>query len=144
MRVLALISCVLLAFAASRSEGAEDDSISVVRTALKLRATGQKIVLSHIQKYIPRLGDRVSIALLKILNEQDLEDPQTVRRFLPIIREAFDSPHFISIQEDREPKVTLFLLKHLEANLPELKQDILQTMGFIQEKTARQGVGPPC
>jgi hypothetical protein len=61
-----------------------------------------------------RLGDSVSIALLRILDEQELVDPKTVQTFLPLIRDSFSYPPIIALQVDKKPKVTLFLLKYLD------------------------------
>ncbi|MDQ5845793.1 MAG: hypothetical protein M3539_10925 [Acidobacteriota bacterium] len=89
------------------------------------------------EKQLNRLGDRVSIALLKILPEGELSNPQKVRSFLPLIRAAFLYPNLISIGEDRKPKVTLFLLRHLENEAKDrwLKEEIVQLRDFVKEKT---------
>ena len=89
------------------------------------------------EKQVNRLGDRVSIALVKILREDELSDPRKVRTFLPLIRLAFLNPDLISIADDRKPKVTLFLLRHLENEVKDrgLKAEISQLMNFVKEKT---------
>src|SRR5882724_6472620 len=77
------------------------------------------------EKQSDRLGDRVSIALLKIFKNNELEDPENIRRFLPIIRSAFLYPTLVPAQH-RKPKVTLPLLARLERKVTdvELKHQI--------------------
>jgi len=88
------------------------------------------------EKQSDRLGDRVSIALLKIFNGNELEDPQNIRRFLPIIRSSFLYPNLIPTQY-RKPKVTLPLLARLERRVADvkLKSEISAVAGFVKEQT---------
>jgi len=111
---LTLLVCAVLMLAGFLA-GQSDDcySIGVVTDALKTRTGTQKIVHSWTQKYFARLGDRVSVALLKILDERDLENPRTVKEFLPVIRDAFSQLESVAVPEDKEPKVTMFLLVSL-------------------------------
>jgi hypothetical protein len=143
MRVITLICCAVLLLAGSLGGQSEEDdyySVRVVTDALKMRSGGQRIVHSWTQKYLARLGDRVSIALLKLLNEHDLENPETVKSFLPVIRDAFDQMESISVGEDKEPKVTLFLLSALDRKIgdPEAQQEIRQTIAFVKEKAGQR------
>src|SRR5713101_7279002 len=87
-------------------EAKEDDpySVTVVKDLLK-QPSGFSSSFSEKQVY--RLGDRVSIALLKIHSENELKDPNRIRKFLPLIEEAFRIPNLISIREDQKPRVTL-------------------------------------
>jgi len=96
---------------------------------------------SGFDKQVNRLGDRVSIALLKILEEKDFQNPQTVRSSLQLIRHSFLFPKLISIPIDREPKVTLFLLTHMRTgvNDPALKEEISKLIKFVKTQTARNG-----
>jgi len=123
------------------SEEPDSYSISVVKKALKMRAGGQIFISSQTQKYISRLGDAVSIALLKILGEQELMNPESIESFLPIVRDSFDQPQMISIESDKQPKVTLFLLNHLKQDVPDVRvrEDIQQTIDFVKSKTADGG-----
>jgi len=88
------------------------------------------------EKQSDRLGDRVSIALLKIFNGNELEDPQNIRRFLPIIRSSFLYPNLIPTQY-RKPNVTLPLLARLERRVADvkLKSEISAVAGFVKEQT---------
>lgn len=117
-----------------------DDAYSVHLVGNLLRYPTQ-LGAGFAEKQVNRLGDRVSIALLKILAEEELSNPQKVRTFLPLIRSAFLYPSLISITEDRKPKVTLFLLRHLENETRDarLKEEISQLIKFVKEKTATRG-----
>ncbi len=90
------------------------------------------------EKQVNRLGDRVSIALIKILGDDALRNPEKIKTILPLIRSSFLYPDLISIAEDRKPKVTLFLLRHLERDVKalDLKREISQLITFIQKQTA--------
>src|SRR5579862_2181438 len=115
MRLL-LLACGVLFFAGTinaQSEPTDPYSLNLVKSVMKLNSGGQKFILTTTQKGIYRLGDCISIAIIKTLNEQDLSDPVTVKAFLPLIRQAFDQPQLISRESDKTPKLTIFLLKSL-------------------------------
>src|SRR5260370_26565391 len=110
MKLLALLLCATLCsfptLFATQSEESDPYSIKLVQTALKTRSDG--IVIAKVQTHLARMGDRVSVALLKDLSENMLTDPSTVEGFLPIIRDAFSEPRLIATEIDKEPRVTLF------------------------------------
>ena len=110
--------------------------LALVKSFLKTYPKG--IHIGKIQTHMQRLGDKVGIALLKISSGTELKNSQTIREFLSAIHLSFEHPEFISLKEDRDPRVTLFFLEHLErdVNDPEVRQEILQTIKFIKEKTA--------
>jgi hypothetical protein len=89
------------------------------------------------EKQLARLGDRVSIALLKILGEDELAKPERIRTLIPLVRAAFLEPKLISLAEDRKPNVTVFLLKHLkqEAKDPQLKKEVSDLTDYVKQKT---------
>jgi hypothetical protein len=96
------------------------------------------------EKTSARLGDRVSVALLKIFKNNELEDPDNIRRFLPIIRSAFLYPTLVPAQY-RKPKVTLPLLARLERKVTdvELKRQLSEVATFVTEQTRpKQDVRP--
>ena len=146
MPVATVLSCVLILFGAhwgqsaepvQGPEGSDPYSLELVRFSLRMRSGGKKYIQSTIQKQLTRLGDKVSVALLKILDEHQLADSQIVRDLLPIVRDAFSVPELISSEEDKQPQVTRFLLKHLEREFfdPQIKRDIRETLQFIEEKS---------
>jgi hypothetical protein len=89
------------------------------------------------EKQVNRLGDRFSDALLRMLDEKQLADPDNIRKFLPLIRDAFASPGLIAFESDKKPDVTLFVLRYLDREVkdPKLKHEILATADFVREKT---------
>jgi len=78
------------------------------------------------EKQIARLGDRVSIALLKIYPEKELKMPENIKRYLPLVVGAFGSRDLITMRDDQNPQVTLMLLKCLESDVTDgaLRQSI--------------------
>src|SRR5205807_1006185 len=67
----------------------EDYDLPLVRRALSEQAQGASF--SFTNKYVARLGDRVSIALLKIFDDSDLHNPRQLRAALKLVRESFAS-----------------------------------------------------
>jgi hypothetical protein len=117
-----------------QSGDADPYFVNMIKFELSMRSRGRKIIHSYTQKNLARLGDGVSVALVKALDEAQLEQTQTIRDILPIIRDAFSGPQFIANQSDREPRVTTFLLTHLRQNTPDaqLKSEIDQTIDFVR------------
>jgi hypothetical protein len=111
-------------------------SLALVRMELQMRSGGRRVLHGFSQKRLARLGDGVSIGILKLLDDEVLSKPQTVRDFLPIIRDAFASPEFISIETDKTPRVTLFLLDFLGEKVTDAqtKQQIEETVDFVKSK----------
>ena len=143
-RLLFLIPCVaVIVFFAPRNcsaQGAEDYDVPLVKTALQEQLQG--ISLSFREKYVSRLGDRVSIALLKILDDGDFKDPRTLRAALRLVRQSFMYPNLISIIQDKKPKITLFLLNNLNGNTGDasLKGEISALIKFVKEKTGSNSI----
>src|SRR5712664_4860779 len=72
-------------------------SSNCVQTVRKLiRAREHRVELSWLQKENQRLGDSVSLALLKIYGQRRISKPRNIQAFLPIIKEAFHYPDLIS------------------------------------------------
>ena len=127
----------LLGLIDAQSDATEPDWVNIVRFELKMNSGGRRVVHSWSQKRLVQLGDRVSVALLKILNEQELKNPATVKDFLPIIRRSFASPQFATIETDKKPTVTLPFLEHLREIVEDaqVREEIQQTAVFVKEKT---------
>lgn len=120
-----------------KPEDSDPYSLRLVSFELKMRSGGKRVIHGSTQKRLPGLGDRVAVAPLKLLDQQQLSDAQTVRDFLPIIENAFLQPQSISIEADKKPDITLFLLYYLRQNIAdvETRQAIQQTMDFVKQKT---------
>lgn len=54
--------------------------------------------------------------------------------------QSFSDPQSISVDLDKKPSVTLFLLKYLKQNVPDAhaQQGIEETIKFVEEKTKDQ------
>ena len=137
MAMRILLAVVSIAIVLSNCAAQEEDPYSthLVRALLQspvLQATGFG------EKQLNRLGDRVSIALVKILKEEELKNPQEIRKILPLIRGAFVAPQIITVPEDKKPAVTLLLLNYLEAAVQDgaLRKEIVDLIEFVKERTA--------
>jgi hypothetical protein len=136
-RRLILVGFLWLAAASAAGRPQEEDPYSVKLVEIALKYQSQGLTVGQVQRHVARLGDQVSVALLKSLDEGDLVDPRKVEEFLPIICQAFSEPKLISLDIDKRPKVTLFLLKHLELSVADakVKQDIQQTNSCVMRNT---------
>jgi hypothetical protein len=139
--ILCLATLFVAASVGGQSEEADPYSINFVQKAMKLHAQG--IAFSAVEKNIPRRGDQTSIALLKILSDAQLSDSKTIEVLLPLIRQSFSDPRFISNEVDKEPKVTLFLLNHLQ-DIPDarVREEVQKTIDFVKAKTAPETQKP--
>jgi len=116
---------------------AEDYDVPVVKRALEDRFPPGQGFFGITEKQLNRLGDRVAIALLKILDDEDLKNPQKVKRALQIVHHSFLYPRLISIVQDKKPNVTLVLLDYINSKTsdPILKKEISVVIKFVKEKT---------
>jgi hypothetical protein len=90
------------------------------------------------EKQMNRLGDRASVAVVKIFSKKDLTQPSTIRQILPILRAAFGQPKIVGYERDRRPDFTLILLRYLSDKVkdPELGHAIEQTTQYINLRVA--------
>ena len=113
---------------------AEDPTVHTVKFLLDQQSTGFSD--ARLEGDAERLGDQVGTALLKIFSATELEDPENIRRFLPIIRNAFQYPKLIPAAY-RKPRVTLPFLARLErqtADAP-LREEISAVAEFVKQQT---------
>jgi hypothetical protein len=112
--------------------------LAVVRFVLRLNSGGRKVIRSHDLKRLARLGDGVAVALIKLLNENELPNTDTVKACLTLINMAFSVPNGITAEEDKNPKVTLFLLNYLYEKVsdPQLREQIQQTIQYVRQQTS--------
>src|ERR1051326_1979633 len=68
---------------------------TLVRFELRVRSSPTRMLTSFGQKELPGLGDCVSIALIKITDEDNLSRPEVIRAALSMIERAFALPEFI-------------------------------------------------
>ena len=120
-------------------------SLSVVQFVLKMRSGGRKIVFTPAQKQLYQMGDGVSIALIKILDEKDLTNPKIVKDALSIIVDGFEEPQLISLEMDTKPNATLLLLHHVGQNITDIdvQQEIQKTVSLVQTKASESLTSMP-
>jgi hypothetical protein len=137
MRSWFLLACILL-ITISGSAQERDDPYSVQSVKILLQSP-KDFSTGFSEKQVNRLGDRVSVALLKIFDSNEMTKTENIRTFLPLIRSSFSYPDLIAIPEDRTPKVTLFLLGCLEDKVEDgtLKAELLQLITFVKAKTTK-------
>ena len=111
MLILLVMACSSSSLSPSQSEESDPYSVHLLHVAMKTRSEG--LFIAKVQTHMARMGDKVSIALLKDLSESELLDPNKVEEYLPIIQESFSQPQFIEVEIDKRAKVTMFLLKHV-------------------------------
>ncbi len=144
MRILILFCCLFLtasfAFAQSKTKESNEDvySVEFIRNAVK--NPNLALGVSFTEKRINRLGDGISIALLKIYDANELENPQNIKNYLPLIEAAFVAPRIITIAEDKNPKITMFLLKFLQKEVTdtEIRTKISDTIKYIEKQTSKE------
>jgi hypothetical protein len=109
----------------------------VVRSALALNSGGRRMMMSFHAKWLGRLGDGVAIGLIKLIDEDQLTNPDNVQACLTLIGTAFHSPEFVTAEEDKKPKVTLFLLNYLHDKVSDsqLQGEIQQTIEYVRQQT---------
>ncbi len=139
MRLFALLFSALLVCCTpvpGQTEGDDPYDLKLVQANLRIASRGA-VELPSVAKNFQRLGDGVSIALLKILDEQELTKPNNVQALLPLIRQSFSYPSIISVGANKKPGVTLFLLSYLQRNISdaEIKREIRETISFVKEKS---------
>lgn len=135
---LRLVTALLLLAASVYGQSMADPySLNLVSSELKMNSAGPRVVRSWAQKRLVLLGDGVSVALLKLLDDSDFRNPQKVRDLLPIIRDAFSQPNSIAIEADKKPAVTIFLLNYIRVNIsdPQAQSDIRRTIDFVEKGT---------
>jgi hypothetical protein len=84
------------------------------------------------------LGDRVSIAALKIYTPTELAKPETAEAYLTVVRAAFSHADLVRQASDKDSAVTLFVLEHLkekELSAPSIERRIDYIRGCVKNFT---------
>ncbi|MFZ0429938.1 MAG: hypothetical protein WAO20_17615 [Acidobacteriota bacterium] len=86
---------------------------------------------------LPRLGDKGSIALVKLSSLEKWSDPDQVHKTLGMMRDFFSHPEFVENSSDRQPRVTLIVLSWLRSlhKEPDILREIDRTVQYVEEKT---------
>jgi len=140
MRLIVLFcSCLILAVSVGGQTACDDPySMTFVRNNLQIVTTNPGLRISVVVKNLQRLGDGVAVALLKTLDERDLLNTKTVEACLQLIHDSFSYLPIVSLDVNREPKVTMFLLNHLKRNVSDTQthRDIEETIQYVKHQTA--------
>jgi len=112
----------------------EDPTVHLVKFLLQQPSAG--VADGRLEGAVERLGDRVGTALLQIFTAKELRDAENIRRFLPIIRNAFQYPKLIPAAY-RKPRVTLPFLARLERQAADatLREEISAVAEFVKQQT---------
>jgi hypothetical protein len=92
---------------------------------------------------LPELGDRASIAMLKILKPSELVERQNAYAYLGVVSLAFAYPKRLSREADLEPKVTMFVLDYLkerETTDLQLEDRIALIADCVQNRTCKSAI----
>src|SRR5437667_3267686 len=138
MLFLSLVITALALRAQNTSNCADDvdtNDIALINSELQMQ---EGMFSSTRAKGLPRMGDRVSITLLRTMETKDVRDPEKSSRILGLIHDAFSSPKLITTQAAQHPKVTLLLLDYMSEKLQDPKQieAISNTRNFVKQKAA--------
>jgi len=91
-------------------------SVVIVKSTLQFLTSngigGKPEIRMYIDPLLP-LGDRVSIAVLKIYSAEELVQSKNAEAYLTVVRNAFSSRRSVLEKSDTDPRVTLFVLEYL-------------------------------
>jgi hypothetical protein len=92
------------------------------------------------------LGDGASIGMLKSADLKEITDPDLkfVSAYLSIVRYAFFEPELISLDENKDPGLTLFLLDYLHEKVTdeELQRQIDSTREYVLKQAGSPRQSP--
>ena len=110
-----------------------DDAVAVLQQVLALPIG---MTAGHLEKALTRLGDRAAVALLKLYNDEDWSNSQSVKRALGIIEAAMRAPHVIAARFDQSPDVSILLLRTILENAGDDDARLIE--GTIEVLAARR------
>lgn len=138
-----LICVVCLAVTASAQDWQSckpdgDYSFSDVKAAIH-RVTSSGMYTGWDEKTFFRSGDLVAVAVLKSMDDTEMASPETAKRILTVIHEAFECPvRCVKVTDDRRPRIALLLLEHLnEITRGNMQADIKEVKQFILQQTSK-------
>src|SRR5947209_17704834 len=107
----------------------------IIQATWQMRS--QHIITGTSIKHLRTLGDGTAVALLKSLSASELLKPDSIRVYLRLIKDSFASFQWIQIEENKIPRVTVFLLKSLEhyGGDVDLRNEIQQVTDYVKQQT---------
>jgi hypothetical protein len=127
----------LLAIHACLAQDRPMSSEAMVQNALR---TG--VVDGHVDKYFKRAGDAGAVTMMRVLGEKHPSDNQ-VDEILVFLTDAFSELRSVEVPSDREPRVTLLLLRYLDYSTQSavLKSRIADTRSYVRSEFAKLAGG---
>ena len=121
---------------ACKPEG--DYSFNDVKAAVH-RVASSRMYSGWDEKTFNRSGDLVAVAVMKTLDDSEMDSPEHAKDVLLILRSAFACPQrCIKVTDDRRPRITLLLLEHLnEITGGKMQKDIEEARHFIQQQASQ-------
>lgn len=116
-------------------------SVSVVSVALGLLQRRGPVNSGEEKAYLwplLPLGDRASIAILKIYSAEELVQPENAHAYLTAARTAFSMRSSVVDKSDTDPKITLFVLgflKEKETSSPLIEKRVAYLEGCVKDFT---------
>ena len=139
MRISVLLLLFLLptTFGLGQEFNSNDDAYSTafVKSAVQFMKTGGSTIEAKQYWNLMRLGDAVSIAVLKNYDRDELAQRPNASAYLTVVRNSFMDRSKVHDSSDREPKVTLFILGYLEEKYSGDKF-ILARIAYLRKCTA--------
>ena len=134
MRALLLIASLMpiTTVAAQSKCVATDDGTTMVRSwietdlkvARETKSTAERAFSlgnSWIEKTTTRMGDELSVIILRAYIDDELRDEERLTYILSYLDTAFSEAAAISCDQYRSPRVTLLLLEHIRENTKSAK-----------------------
>src|SRR4051794_19297155 len=84
------------------------------RQAIQRVISGTGVFDSWTEKAINRSGDSAAIILLQTWPDDFLDSPDKIKNVLFILKNAFPERRIATLCSDREPRIAMLLLSHME------------------------------
>ncbi|MCU1309797.1 MAG: hypothetical protein JWO20_922 [Candidatus Angelobacter sp.] len=122
---------------------AQDCSVEIpanrdyAKHAIQRVMLGTTVFDSWTEKAINRSGDSAAIVLLDTWPDDLLDSPEKIKNALFILKTAFPERRIATVCSDREPRITMLLLSHLEhlKSAAQLAPEIQATRAAILRNT---------
>src|SRR6266436_2631289 len=107
------------------------------------RVTTSRVYSGWDEKIFNRSGDLASVAILQMLNDDQMTSPETLKDVLAILRTAFACPRpCVRAIGDQQPRVTLLLLDHLHNHAGrKMRANIDPTKKVRLAESTQRGLG---
>jgi hypothetical protein len=116
----------------------DSECMRTVRNLLKASYIG--VSLTWLEKANYSLGDKIGVAVPKIYKGKSLYTADNIRTFLPVIKDSFFDRSMIDQESERNARVTIALLKRLQARVKDhfLNREITLTLNGLMFSPATE------